>query len=108
MRVLLVVGAFLVMLGLGGMVRACTYSPYSVGMEPQSGPPNTTPRETRDDEDGSQRLLGLLSGLSLAVGGGCIAVGMGRWTRPAPSATRPANPWNEQPADKGDPPVGLV
>lgn len=108
MRVLLVIGAFLVMVGLGGMVRSCTANPYSVGMEAPNAAPNTTPRETRDDEDGGQRLLGLLSGLALAVGGGCIAIGMGRWNTPAASATRPANPWNEQPGDKGDPPVGLV
>ncbi len=110
MRVLLVIGAVLVMLGLGGMARACVASPYSVNNSDTSAPANTTPREARDNDDaeGGSMLLGLLSGLALALGGGCIAIGMGRWQRPVPSSTRPANPWNEQPSDKGDPPVGLV
>ncbi len=110
MRVLLLIGAVLVVLGLGGMARACTSSPYSVNDSDMSAPANTTPREARDNQDaeGGPMLLGLLSGLALALGGGLIAIGMGRWQRPVPSSTRPANPWNEQPADKGDPPVGLV
>jgi hypothetical protein len=44
----------------------------------------------------------------MALGVGCVGVGMGRWSQPLSSYQRPANPWNDQPADKGGPPVGLV
>lgn len=108
MRVLLVVGTFLVVFGLGGMMRACVSSPYAIDASAANTGPTPGAGSDGDDGDSGQMWLGVVSGLALALGAGCFAVGMGRWTRPATSATRPANPWNEQPVDTGDPPVGLV
>ncbi len=107
MRVLLAIGAVLVLFGLGGVMRSCVSSPYALNEGATASGP--TPGAGEDnDGDGGQMVLGVVSGLALALGAGCIAVGMGRWQRPTLSATRPANPWNEQPTDKGDPPIGLV
>ena len=66
------------------------------------------PATAANDTGGGGLILAPLAGLALALGVGCIGIGMGRWNNPTPSATRPANPWNEQPADKGGPPTGLV
>lgn len=108
MRVLLTIGAFLVVFGLGGMMRACVSSPYAIDNDVAATGPTPGAGADGDDAGGAQMMLGIVSGLALAIGAGCFAIGMGRWQRPTPSATRPANPWSEQPADKGDPPVGLV
>jgi pimeloyl-ACP methyl ester carboxylesterase len=87
MRVLIPIGAVLVMAGMGGALTAW----YGFD-QPQT------------------RLLFVapLAGLALAIGLVCVGIGMGNWTRPIPSDVRPANPWSDQPAEHGDPPKGLV
>lgn len=111
MRWLLPVGVFLVVLGISASVSACYQSSRNVveqsGGTP-GGPDGGVPADRADGPSVAPMLLGPLAGLALALGVGCIGVGMGHWNRPVPSSTRPANPWSEQPGDKGDPPVGLV
>ena len=111
MRWLLPVGVFLVVLGLSGSVGACYQSSRNVAEQSggvSSGPDGGVPADRADGSSVAPMLLGPLAGLALALGVGCIAIGVGHWNRPVPSSTRPANPWGEQPTDKGDPPVGLV
>ena len=109
MRWLLVIGALLVILGVGGEIRACAGNPYvaSGSTTPARPEANSAPTE-QERAGGGDMVLAIVSGLAFAVGIVCLVVGMGQWNRPTPSSSRPANPWNEQPADKGDPPVGLV
>jgi hypothetical protein len=101
------VGVVLILLGIGGSVGAC-YQATSDRRDPVSvGPGGDAPAEA-DDTSVVPMILAPASGLALALGVACIGVGMGRWQRPKPSDVRPANPWSEQPVEKGDPPVGLV
>lgn len=111
MRMLLPIGVVLILAGVGGSIGAC-YQSGRDGAEQvdaaTSGPTGGVPAERADPPSGGPLLLAALSGLAMAAGVGCIAVGMGRWNDPKPSYTRPANPWNEQPAEKHEPPTGLV
>jgi len=111
MRWLLPVGVFLVVAGLGGSAAACYQSTRNVTDQsggPSSGPDGGVPADRADGESMAPIVIAPLAGLTLALGVGCIVVGMGRWKRPLLSYTRPANPWNEQPGKQGDPPTGLV
>lgn len=106
MRWLTAVGLLMILLGLGSAVTA-----YNMGQGPSSRPYELDGRSPAAHANASSwpaLSLAAASGLALAFGVGCIAVGMGRWTRPVASSTRPANPYNEQPLDHGEPPVGLV
>jgi hypothetical protein len=109
MRWLVIVGVFLIVFGIGGSMGACYQSMTNerAGID-QPGPDGGVPSQQDDSPSAAPMLLAVLSGLALAGGLVMVGVGMGRWRRPAPSSTRPANPWNEQPGDKGDPPTGLV
>jgi hypothetical protein len=111
MQWLLPVGVVLTLLGLGGAVGACYQSTRNLDDESSTasaGPDGGVPADRSDGASLAPMVLGPLAGLFLACGVGCIAVGMGHWNRPVASSTRPANPWSEQPRDKGEPPVGLV
>lgn len=110
MRWLIPVGLVLILAGGVGAVTA-----YVQGAQPSRGEVVATtpasgdvPATQANRSDAVPLFLAPLAGLALALGVGCIAVGMGRWNNPVPSQTRTANPWNEQPADKGAPPTGLV
>lgn len=109
MRWLIPVGVVLMLAGGGGAVAAYMQSGASddsaIATE-ASG--DGVPAARANDTSTGALILAPLSGLALALGVGCIGVGMGRWTNPKPSYTRTANPWNEQPAEKGEPPIGLV
>ncbi len=108
---LLPVGVLLIVAGLGGSAGACYQSWGPDAGQTTStaiGPDGGVPANQANPSSGGPLMLAALAGLVLAAGVGCIVVGMGRWTRPVPSATRPANPWSEQPRDTGEPPVGLV
>jgi hypothetical protein len=102
---LIPVGVLLILLGVGGSMAAC-YD-FSGGDQVTQGPDGGVPAQAAES-DMASLLLAPLSGLALALGVGCIGVGMGRWRRPEPSDVRTANPFNEQPGEKGEPPVGLV
>ena len=107
---LLPVGVFLIVAGLGGSAGACYQSSsgrFDRGNS-TSGPDGGVPANQSQPSSSGPMLLAALAGLSLAAGVGSIVVGMGHWTRPVASATRPANPWSDQPRDTGEPPVGLV
>lgn len=101
MRSLIIGGVVLMLLGFFGIMNAC--------LSDQSTNPvgSTAPIPTEPD-DQSSPLWGAVAGLTLAVGAGLLLVGFGHWSAPVPSKKRPANPWNEQPKDSGEPPVGLV
>ena len=109
MRWLIPIGMVLILAGGAGAVAAYMQSarpdPNDRGVQQSEG---QAPAAAANSSDTGALILAPLSGLALALGVGCIGIGMGRWNNPAPSATRPANPWNEQPADKGGPPTGLV
>lgn len=103
---LIPVGVLLILLGMGGTVSACldfTGAPDPVTEGPDGGVPAAA-----DDSSMGPLIVAPLSGLALALGVGCIGVGMGRWQRPQPSDVRTANPYNDQPGEKGEPPIGLV
>lgn len=103
---LIPVGVVLILLGVGGSMSAC-YQFSGGSDEVTEGPDGGVPSQADETGMGSM-ILAPLSGLALALGVGCIGVGMGRWRRPEPSNVRTANPFNEQPGEKGEPPVGLV
>jgi hypothetical protein len=109
MRWLIPVGVVLVLAGGAGAVAAYVQSAQDdervlVTTEASDGVPAA--RANRSSR--GALILAPLAGLALAMGVGCIGVGMGRWTHPLLSYRRSANPWNEQPAEKGGPPTGLV
>lgn len=111
MRWLLPVGVFLVVAGLGGSATACyqsTRDATELSGGPSTGPDGGVPADRADGASIAPIVIAPLSGLALAFGVGCIAVGMGRWKKPLASQTRPANPWSPQPGEQGDPPTGLV
>jgi hypothetical protein len=107
MHWLLPIGVVLILAGVGGSIGAC-YQATSDREAPEAVGTTGDVPATAADTSITPLILAPLSGLALAVGVVCIGVGMGNWQRPKPSVVRPANPWNEQPAEKGDPPVGLV
>ncbi len=111
MRWLLPVGVFMVVAGLGGSAAACFQSSRNVIEQsggPSQGPDGGVPADRADGASVAPVVIAPLAGLTLALGVGCIVVGMGRWKRPVASHTRPANPWSPQPDKPGDPPTGLV
>lgn len=112
MRMLVLIGVVLIVIGSGGSIAACYGS--SIFDAPETDTLTSEMRGATDapaDQsiDRSPRLyLAPLAGLTLAVGLVCVGIGIGNWRRPVPSDVRPANPWNDQPAEHGDPPRGLV
>jgi hypothetical protein len=111
MRWLIPVGVVLMLAGGAGAIAAYVQAAQPAAGE--SGSANGTsdggvPADDANRSNTGSLILAPLAGLALALGVGCVGVGMGRWSHPVPSYERPANPWNEQPADKGGPPVGLV
>lgn len=112
MRLLLPLGAVLIAIGTAGSAAACYGNSIFDGSETEtvaSRMDGQTDAPAEASEDGTPRLLlAPLSGLTLAIGLICVGIGMGNWRRPIPSDVRPANPWNDQPREHGDPPVGQV
>jgi hypothetical protein len=112
MRMLLPIGVVLVVLGAGGYATACFSTTLFDGSQTDTvaaqleNQTDTTAQQARDS--GARVILAPLSGLVVAVGLICLAVGMGRWRRPVPSDVRPANPWSDQPGEHGEPPRKLV
>lgn len=110
MRWLIPIGLVLILAGVAGAITAYVQSAETASTEgtapadADGGVPATRANRT----DTVSLVLAPLAGLALALGVGMVGVGMGRWTNPVRSYERPANPWNEQPAEKGGPPVGLV
>ncbi|MGE0811805.1 MAG: hypothetical protein AB7O28_09590 [Vicinamibacterales bacterium] len=107
MRWLIPVGVVLMLCGALAAVTAYQRSDPAITALMRG----TTAAPADDDSGGGGGgvlVLAGLSGLALAVGAGCIGVGLGRWKDPTPSLTRTANPWSEQPGEKGAPPTGLV
>src|SRR5688572_4403126 len=112
MGLLLPIGAVLIAIGTAGSAAACLGTPILDGTQTGSV---ASPMEGQTDapadagEGNRPRLfLAPLSGLPLAIGLVCVGIGIGNWRRPIPSDVRPANPWNDQPREHGDPPVGQV
>lgn len=108
MRWLIPVGLLLIVLGLGGAATAYVQSTRADEGPARIGADGGVPADAANASGAWPMVLAPLSGLALALGVGCIGIGMGRWNRPEPSYHRTANPWNEQPAEKGEPPTGLV
>lgn len=108
MRWLIPIGLLLIVLGLGGALAAYSQSARADDPPTRVGAGGGVPADAANSSGLAPILLAPLSGLALALGAGCIGIGVGRWTRPEPSSYRDANPWNEQPAEKGEPPTGLV
>jgi hypothetical protein len=109
MRWLIPVGVVLMIAGGGGAIAAyvqsATTAESAIGMTDAG---DGVPAARANSSGTGALVLAPLAGLALALGVGCVGVGMGRWNNPAPSYQRTANPWNEQPAEKGGPPTGLV
>ena len=104
-------GIVLLLAGAGGTMASCYQSGRDAAEQVDAtklGPTGGVPSERSDGPSATPLWLATLSGLAMASGVGCIAVGVGRWNHPIPSYTRPANPWNDQPGEKGEPPTGLV
>ncbi len=108
MRWLVPIGIFLIVAGAGGAVAAYRVSASDDSTVATRDAGDGVPAQRGNSSGTAGLLLAPLSGLALAFGVGCVGVGMGRWNRPVPSGERTANPWNEQPAEKGKPPTGLV
>ncbi|MGE0462049.1 MAG: hypothetical protein AB7Q16_11830 [Vicinamibacterales bacterium] len=111
MRWLLPVGVFLIAIGLGGSIGAWYQTSESrvvPGVNASESLEGGVPAQAADEPSRAPLLIAPLAGLALALGLGLAAVGVGHWRRPVPSNVRPANPWSDQPAEKGDPPIGLV
>jgi len=107
------IGVVLIVIGMAGSASAC----FNVSMFNGDQTKTTAAQmqghtdKTSDQADTSsapRMIYGPLSGLALAVGLVCVGIGMGNWRRPVPSDVRPANPWNDQPGEHGEPPRGLV
>ncbi len=111
MRWLIPVGVVLMLAGGAGAIAAYVQSARpTAGDSTSANRPSDggVPADEANRSNAGSLILAPLAGLALALGVGCLGIGMGRWSHPVPSYRRPANPWNEQPADKGGPPVGLV
>lgn len=111
MRWLMPVGVFLIVIGLGGSIGAC-YQASTDTARHAAGEPDAleggVPAQQGDEPSRAPLVLAPLAGLALALGIAMVGVGMGHWRQPIPSEVRPANPWSDQPAEKGEPPIGLV
>jgi hypothetical protein len=111
MRWLIPVDVVLMLAGGAGATAA-----YVQSARPHAGESASTngvsgggvPADQANRSHAGALILAPLAGLAMALGVGCVGVGMGRWSQPLSSYQRPATPWNDQPADKGGPPVGLV
>lgn len=108
MRWLIPVGVVLILTGGAGAVTAYVQSAQDASASVTQDAGDGVPAARANRTTTGALILAPLAGLALAVGVGCIGIGMGRWTHPVPSYRRTANPWNEQPGDKGEPPTGLV
>ena len=112
MRMLMPIGVLLIVLGAAGSLVSCYGGKLldnreSETMAAQLKDHTDSPADLSRDES-PRLILAPIAGLSLAIGLVCVGIGMGNWRRPVPSDVRPANPWNDQPAEHGDPPVGQV
>jgi hypothetical protein len=109
MKLLVPIGVLLIVIGAGGSIAACLEN-YEGGAETTVAElQGQTDAAAQQSDDSAPRLyLAPLAGLTLAIGLVCVGIGVGNWRRPVPSDVRPANPWNDQPAEHGDPPRGLV
>ena len=112
MGLLVPVGAVLIAIGTLGGVASCYGSSIfdneqSQTLASQMEGQNDAAAQATDD-DSPRLYLAPLAGLSLAIGLVCVGIGMGRWRRPIPSDVRPANPYNDQPREQGEPPIGQV
>lgn len=108
---LMVIGAGLFVLGLGGAATACLQSETFSGASQERPVGQTDTQQaqnTQDDDEAGPGTMVLLSGISFAAGLILMGIGIGNWKRPVPSGVRPANPWSDQPGDHGDSPKGLV
>jgi hypothetical protein len=112
MRLLMPIGVLLIVVGTAGWATSC----YDVSLF-NSSQTDTTAARLEDQTDkasdqanngSSKMVVAPFAGLAVAIGLVCVAIGMGRWRRPVPSDVRPANPWNDQPGEHGEPPRGLV
>lgn len=110
MRMLMPVGVLLIVLGSAGSLVSCYGGELLDNAQTEAAQLNDHTDTTADLNRGRQprMMLAPIAGLSLAVGLVCVGIGMGNWRRPIPSDVRPANPWNDQPGEHGDPPVGQV
>jgi hypothetical protein len=114
MRLLMPIGVLLIVLGTGGAFVSCYGGKLLDNDRSQSTAAqlNDHTSKTSDLSSSDDHMTGLalapLSGLLFAIGLACVGIGMGNWRRPVPSDVRPANPWSDQPAAHGDPPVGQV
>ena len=112
MGFLLPLGAVLIAIGTAGSAAACYGNALFDGRETEtlaSQMEGQTQAPADASEDDKPRVfLAPLSGLTLAIGLVCVGIGIGNWRRPVPSDSRPANPWSDQPGERGDPPVGQV
>lgn len=106
MRWLLPLGVVLTLAGFGGTLGACYQLSSSDSVV--EGPDGGVPAQQNDEPSSGPTIVAIVSGMALATGLLLVGVGVGHWQRPTPSFTRPANPWSEQPGEKGDPPTGLV
>ena len=112
MKLLLPIGALLIAIGMAGSAAACYGNSIFGGSETETVASQMEGQTDApaDASNGSTPRLFLapLSGLTLAIGLVCVGIGIGNWRRPIPSDVRAANPWNDQPREHGDPPVGQV
>lgn len=112
MRMLIPIGLLLIVLGAGGSIAACysnSATEEAVRQSAGAAVEGNTDTLVSEADGGSRPYLAPLSGLALAIGLVCVGIGMGNWRRPIPSDVRPANPWNDQPAENpNERPRGLV
>jgi hypothetical protein len=111
MRWLMTIGVLLILIGGGGGIAACfatsTFDRSDNETAAQLDGPTDALANNSDDATPSLWLMPL-AGLTFAVGIVCIAIGMGDWRRPVPSAMRPANSRSNRPTEHGQPPRGVA
>ena len=112
MKMLLPIGALLVVFGTAGSLMSCYGGGWLNDAQAQTQAAQLTgPTDTTSDlgQGQSPRMfIAPMAGFALAIGLVCVGLGSGHWRRPTPSDVRPANPWSDQPGEHGDPPVGQV
>jgi hypothetical protein len=112
MKLLLPIGAVLIVIGMAGSAAACYGNAIFDGSQTRTAASQmdgTTDTPANESRDSTLRLfLAPLAGLTLAMGLVCVGIGIGNWRRPIPSDVRPANPWSDQPGEDGGPPKELV
>ena len=112
MGLLMPIGAVLIALGLAGSATACYQSDlFGEDRDRVTQPADQTEAlatERDNDQSAAPMVLAPIAGFMLAAGLVCVGIGIGNWKRPIPSDVRPANPWSDQPGERGDPPKGLV